>query len=184
MPDQGVGPCRIRIRGSKTPVSFVKSCDRFIAMEILAIPAEDQDGQVSAPGLMAVEGGKSGMNEGKVGSGEDDGSPLTMTETSAVVGSKDVASPARVSAIQRATKKDQGLTNLVKSAYLSVAGEDGWAHLVPFHSQLLNLSPSFDPRNFGCSKLGDFVVAIDLFEVKKVPIPKSPLSQFWYIKAK
>jgi hypothetical protein len=49
---------------------------------------------------------------------------------------------------------------------------------------MLKLSPSFDPRNFACSKLGDFVVAIDLFEVKKVPSPKSPLSKSWYIKVK
>src|SRR3954464_3182207 len=58
--------CRIRESGlkvygfgeSKTPGPFVKSCDRFIALELLTIPTEGQDGQVLTPGSMGVERGR------------------------------------------------------------------------------------------------------------------------------
>lgn len=184
--------CRIRESGlsvygfgeGKTPVSFVRSCDRFIALDILSAPVEGQVFQPSAPGLTDFEGDKHGAGEPRVGSGGKNGSlPATAGATTAV-GPKDNAPPPGVPGPRRATKKDQGLVNLVRSAYLSVAGEDGWALLASFGSQILRLSPSFDPRSFGCSRLGDFVVGMDLFEVRKVPNPRSPLSQSWYIKAK
>jgi uncharacterized LabA/DUF88 family protein len=180
--------CRIRESGllvygfgeSKTPVSFVKSCDRFIAMELLTIPTE---GQVLTPGSMGVERGRESMSEGQDGSGKTGGFPPT-TAKKTTAASKDAASPVSVPASEPATKEDPALMNLVKTAYSSVAGEDGWAHLASFGSQMLKLSPSFDPRSFGHKKLGDFVLAIDLFEVKKVPSPKHPLSKSWFIKAK
>jgi uncharacterized LabA/DUF88 family protein len=184
--------CRIRESGllvygfgeGKTPVSFVKSCDRFIALELLANPAEAQDFEVTPPALTAIEGNKKGMGGSNLGSAGKDGCLPGTAVAATVVGSKDGHPPNGVAASRRAMRKDRALTSQVERAYASVAGEDGWAHLASFGSQMLKLSPSFDPRSFGCSKLGDFVLAIDLFEIKKVPSPKNPLSQSWYIKAK
>ena len=34
VPDQGIGAIGLRVRGGKTPVSFVKSCDRFISLNL------------------------------------------------------------------------------------------------------------------------------------------------------
>jgi hypothetical protein len=181
--------CRIRESGllvygfgeRKTPSSFVKSCDRFIAMEILANSAEVPVGQCPPPGTKAVKGNRNGVVEGKGESNGKHASASTTSEATAVVTAKDAATQSPASKPE--LKRDQGLSNLVKAAYVSVAGEDGWAPLSAFGAQMLKLSPSFDPRNFGCGKLGDFIIAIDLFEVKKVP-HKNPLSNSWYIKAK
>ncbi|GBF78751.1 NYN domain-containing protein [Aphanothece sacrum] len=64
-------------------------------------------------------------------------------------------------------KNNQQLLDLLKSAYDSVADEEGWAHLGPFGSQLTKLSPSFDARNYGYKKLSELVQFIDIFEIKK-----------------
>ncbi len=64
-------------------------------------------------------------------------------------------------------KENQVLINLLKSAYESVADEEGWAHLGPVGSQLTKLSPSFDSRNYGYPKLGELIQALEVFEVNK-----------------
>lgn len=64
-------------------------------------------------------------------------------------------------------KTNQKLLDLLKSAYESVADEDGWAHLGPFGSQLTKLSPSFDSRNYGYKKLSELVQSVDIFEIRK-----------------
>ena len=97
---------------------------------------------------------------------------------------KGPALPANGAVSPSPLKPDKTQVALVKSAYLATAGEDGWANLASFGVQILRLSPSFDPRTFGCSKLGDFVESTDLFEIKKIPSPKSPLSFSWHIKWK
>jgi uncharacterized LabA/DUF88 family protein len=64
-------------------------------------------------------------------------------------------------------KGNKKLIELLQRAYESVADEDGWAHLGPVGSQLTNLSPSFDARNYGYSKLSKLIEAVDIFEIKK-----------------
>lgn len=64
-------------------------------------------------------------------------------------------------------KTNKQLLDLLKSAYESVADEDGWAHLGPFGSQLTKLSPSFDSRNYGYKKLSELVQSVDIFEIRK-----------------
>lgn len=64
-------------------------------------------------------------------------------------------------------KTNKKLLELLKSAYESVADEEGWAHLGPFGSQLTKLSPSFDSRNYGYKKLSELVQSVDIFEIKK-----------------
>ena len=67
---------------------------------------------------------------------------------------------------QQDLKHNKKLNNLCKSAYESVADEEGWADLGPMGSQLNKLSPSFDSRNYGHKKLGELVKATELFEIK------------------
>lgn len=63
-------------------------------------------------------------------------------------------------------RQDTRLVQMLRSAVSAVAGEDGWAHLGPVGSQINNQA-SFDPRNYGYSKLSDLVTATGLFEIKK-----------------
>lgn len=74
--------------------------------------------------------------------------------------------PAPVRKGRTELRQDTRLVQMLRSAVAAVAGDDGWAHLGPVGSQIGNQA-SFDPRNYGYSKLSDLVSATGLFEVKK-----------------
>lgn len=56
---------------------------------------------------------------------------------------------------------------LLKRAAEAAEAEDGWAHLGAVGTQLGNLSPDFDPRNYGKRKLVDLVEATKAFEIRR-----------------
>lgn len=62
----------------------------------------------------------------------------------------------------------QEMLNLLKDVYENISGADGWAYLGPLGSQIQQLSPSFDSRNYGYKKLGELVQATGLFEIKMI----------------
>lgn len=61
------------------------------------------------------------------------------------------------------------LQPLLTAAVNGVAREDGWAPLSGVGSLVAKNSPSFDPRNYGCQKLGELVRRQPYLEVKSVP---------------
>lgn len=63
-------------------------------------------------------------------------------------------------------KQDTKLMNLLRQAVEAVEDESGWAQLGTIGAHISNHA-SFDHRNYGYKKLGDFFAAIDLFEMKK-----------------
>ncbi|PSN17940.1 Maebl [filamentous cyanobacterium CCP5] len=67
---------------------------------------------------------------------------------------------------EESAKVNRKLQQLLRDAYEAIADEDGWAHLGPFGSQLNKLSPSFDSRNYGFSKLSGLVKSTHLFDIK------------------
>lgn len=81
-------------------------------------------------------------------------------------------------------RQNKNLIRLLKNAYESVAGDDGWADLAPLGSQLNKLSSDFDARNYGCKKLGELVGQVGIFEIKEVPQKKNSLLRQVYIKLK
>lgn len=62
-------------------------------------------------------------------------------------------------------KGDTALMNLLRDAVLHSCDEDGWAPLSRIGNIISNQS-SFDSKNYGYTKLGDLVRAIDIFETK------------------
>jgi uncharacterized LabA/DUF88 family protein len=181
--------CRLRESGlvvyglgeKKTPEAFVRSCDRFITLELL--DPSHEPGMLNAPGIEASGDAKKDAVETKHGNSTEAGRDVAIRDVKSVVrkgappSTDGTVPPSRV-------KRDKTQVALVKAAYLATAGEDGWANLGSFGTQIQKLSPSFDPRTFGCNKLGNFVESIDLFEIKKIPSPKNPLAVDWYLKWK
>lgn len=49
------------------------------------------------------------------------------------------------------------LAPMVRQAVTAAARDDGWASLSSVGSFLLKTNPSFDPRNYGCQKLGELM---------------------------
>lgn len=63
-------------------------------------------------------------------------------------------------------KGDTKLMNLVRDAISGAENDDGWAKLSKVGAHISNHA-SFDPRNYGYSRLSDLIEAIDLFELKR-----------------
>ena len=63
-------------------------------------------------------------------------------------------------------RQDTRLVQLLRSAALSAADDDGWSNLSVVGKYLANQSPDFDPRNYGYPKLGQLIAATQLFDVE------------------
>lgn len=61
----------------------------------------------------------------------------------------------------------QAATQLLRRAIRQIPTTDGWAHLSPLGKALRSISPNFDPRHFGHSKLLTLVADTGAFEVAK-----------------
>jgi hypothetical protein len=61
------------------------------------------------------------------------------------------------------------LQPLLEAAIDGATREDGWAPLSAVGSLVAKSNPSFDPRNYGCQKLGELVRQQPYLEVKSVP---------------
>lgn len=58
---------------------------------------------------------------------------------------------------------------LILRALKQIETEDGWVTLSEVGARLANLSPDFDPRTYGCSKLSDLVRKTGAFETEQGP---------------
>lgn len=71
----------------------------------------------------------------------------------------------------------------VRKAITAATRDDGFAPLGQVGSQILKNSPAFDPRNYGCEKLGELVRKLPFVEVKEVHSDKSPIVHL-YVRLK
>jgi hypothetical protein len=62
------------------------------------------------------------------------------------------------------------LEPMIRTAIAATARDNGWSALAGVGSMLLKNSPSFDPRNYGCQKLGELVRKQPYTEVKEVAV--------------
>jgi uncharacterized LabA/DUF88 family protein len=62
------------------------------------------------------------------------------------------------------------LRPMILTALDATARDDGWSTLSALGSQLTRNHPSFDPRNYGFSKLGELMRKQSYLEVKEVPM--------------
>lgn len=80
---------------------------------------------------------------------------------------EDEKTPSRKRKTTKELKQDTKLINLIRNAIKASSDESGWAHLAPVGSYLAKASAEFDPRNYGYSKLGELISAIQLFEMEE-----------------
>ena len=91
----------------------------------------------------------------------------------------------RAPVAKRATVEapQEPLKPLLTAAIAGAAREDGWAPLSSVGSLVVKSNPSFDPRNYGCEKLGELVRRQSYLKVKKVPVDGSPSAHI-YVRIK
>jgi uncharacterized LabA/DUF88 family protein len=76
------------------------------------------------------------------------------------------------------------LQPLLEAAVNGATREDGWAPLSGVGSLVAKSNPSFDPRNYGCQKLGELVRRQPYLEVKSVPGSDGSPSVQLYVRLK
>lgn len=62
---------------------------------------------------------------------------------------------------------DTRLVNALRNAVTAISDEEGWAALASVGHHINKGWPAFDQRNYGYSKLGDLVIASELFELRR-----------------
>lgn len=120
----------------KTPNPFIAACDRFIFLEILDEDDEDSDENVTES-----------TNKSK----QKDQAKTTPTKVK-----------HKKRAIQSVNKKT---IRFISQTIQDVEDDNGWAYLGEVGNLLLKKQPSFDPRNFGFSKLTNMLNSMDNFEI-------------------
>ena len=68
---------------------------------------------------------------------------------------------------QRRGKVPKEIRKLVRNSVNDVADEDGWAFLGDVGNMILRKDPAFDSRNYGYSKLTNFIKSLGMFEIDK-----------------
>ena len=141
----------------KTPAPFVKSCDRFVFVEILGAPEEPP----KKPGKKAS-------------------AVLEPAIPAPVPPAAEEQKEPRKSLLPI----DKQLKALLVSTVNDVADDDGWAFLGVVGSVLVKKMPEFDPRNYGFSKLTPLMRSLPkLFEIEERPFGEHKLKHI-YIRNK
>jgi uncharacterized LabA/DUF88 family protein len=76
------------------------------------------------------------------------------------------------------------LKPLLTVAITGAARDDGWAPLSNVGSLVVKSNPAFDPRNYGCEKLGELVRRQSYLRVKKVPATDGSPNAHIYVRIK
>lgn len=80
-------------------------------------------------------------------------------------------------------KLDPETREIVRKAIVATARDDGFASLGGVGDLILKNSPAFDPRNYGCHKLGELMRRLPFVTVKEIQSEKTP-SMHLYVKLK
>lgn len=130
----------------KTPLAFVNACSKFIYLEALGNTESDpQDTVVEPASAVPAQAAPAGAENAAAASVAEPIKPRPGSDL----------------------RGDARLVNLLRGAVEAAADEQGWAMLSAVGNQIANRA-SFDSRNYGYRKLSDLIVAIGLFELKKV----------------
>jgi uncharacterized LabA/DUF88 family protein len=123
----------------QTPMAFVSACDKFIYIE-----AFDNSESTNLKGETI--------------------SPLNSVSTKqSIASNSNGKTNLKNNQNQKITKE---LLKLLKSSYDLISEENDWVDLGKLRQQLIQLSPSFDVKSYGCKNLSTLVKASGLFETK------------------
>jgi uncharacterized LabA/DUF88 family protein len=94
---------------------------------------------------------------------------------------QDEQAPKSQAQVQQASEP---LELMIRTAVTATARDDGWAALGAVGNMISKNSPSFDPRNYGCQKLGELVHKQAYLEVKKTAIGEGSTNIHLFVRLK
>ncbi|WNB77628.1 NYN domain-containing protein [Methylomonas koyamae] len=133
----------IGIGRRKTPEPFRAACNKFIFTETI------MEDDVSVPEINVVS---------------DKPAVQKVSDSAA-----EELKPSEQPQISKVTdpSHDESLKKLIKDAIESASEDDGWANLGGVGSYIPRVDSSFDPRNYGFSKLGKLITSLDYVRVEQ-----------------
>ena len=139
----------------KTPNALVSACETFKFLDILFNEEDRHSGENPALGKKAL-----------------------TEETEA---RKKETEPAKaVSNIPDIAEMEKEVISIINTH----AGEDGWVDLSELGDNLPKRVPGFDPRNYNCSKLKQFIERFDSVEVRSARNPHNKILSVIYVRVK
>lgn len=141
----------------KTPNALVSACEAFKFLDILYNGEDGQDLAVSAAGKKAAA--------------DEHESHRKEAEISAT---------GIVSNIPDMAEMEKEVISIINMH----AGEDGWVDLSALGDNLPKRVPGFDPRNYNCSKLKQFIERFDSVEVRSARNPHNKILSVVYVRVR
>jgi len=161
----------------KTPNALVSACETFKFLDILY-----NDGIAGAAEESQAE--ETGAEENAAEAGAVSGKkPVLECAETAEKGErrKNAAAAAQgVSSIPDIEEMEKEIISIINTN----AGEDGWVDLSELGDNLPKRVPGFDPRNYNCSKLKQFIELFDCVEVKSTRNPHNKILSIIYVRVK
>lgn len=129
----------IGIGEQKTPNAFIAACNRFLYLEILSFREDDE---------------------------YSDKQNADAVHQNAIAKQQKAASRPAAPTIRQL---DDEMSKLIYSFTTALADDSGWAFLGDVGNMILKTMPSFDPRNYGYSKLSNLIRDVKGIEVDERP---------------
>ena len=138
----------------KTPNAFVSACETFKFLDILL----NDENPSQNPSL-----------------------PQTRKESEADGSRKEAESdPNAVSNIPNMEEMEKEIISIINTH----ADDDGWVDLSELGDNLPKRVPGFDPRNYKCTKLKQFIEMFDSVEVRSARNPHNKILSIIYVRVK
>lgn len=153
----------------KTPKPFIKSCDKFIYVEILGQP---EPAPVPAPAPKAASPKKPAKRHPNHNTPEvpEADTPATAVTEPATPERKAAPGPDTVQPQPIIRPIDDDFKALLANTIEDAADDSGWAFLGIVGGVLTKKMPDFDPRNYGYKKLSLLVKSLPkLIEIEERP---------------
>ena len=148
----------------KTPKPFIKSCDKFIYVEILGQPAP-APAPVSAPAQTAAAVPAAKAATPKKTAKKHQGRNAPETDMPEAAPAPDTAQPQPI-----IRPIDDDFKTLLANTIEDAADDSGWAFLGIVGGVLTKKMPDFDPRNYGYKKLSLLVKSLSkIVEIEERP---------------
>ena len=143
----------------KTPNALVSACEAFKFLDILYNEEDVHQTEVTAAGKKAAA--------------DDHEADERKKET-------EIPATGIVSSIPDITEMEKEVISIINMH----AGEDGWVDLSALGDNLPKRVPGFDPRNYNCSKLKQFIERFDSVEVRSARNPHNKILSVVYVRVK
>ena len=159
----------------KTPNALVSACESFKFLDILY-----NDGTGGAAAVQQGNASEENASEASSSSARKAAPEGAEMPDSAEGRKKSAEAENGVSSIPDISEMEKEIIYIINTN----AGEDGWVDLSELGDSLPKRVPGFDPRNYNCSKLKQFIELFDSVEVRSARNPHNKILSIIYVRVK